>query len=338
MGQTLELRRESSSERLRLLGESLGDAEGEVGDKACVYAIGSFGRGEAGQHSDLDLFIASRMGRSERGSGRVPLLKRLDEICLKSDIIRASRKQSFPDFSKDGRFLMHFSLDSLINNIGHFNDDVENTLTARLLLLLESRCLIGYGVYDAIISKVIDAYWLEFDRHKNDFMPAFIVNDILRLWRTFCINYEMRSEKDEDTDYVEKKRIKNYKLRQSRMLTCHSAILCLLHGYGTSGTVSPTDFRRIVDLTPTQRLESVSEDANVDLSIAQQCKDIIEMYEEFLELTNHSEDEMIRIFADPEQARMRDAKAKLFGEAMFAVMSAVGTRGKAPALYRMLIV
>ncbi len=60
------------------LKEQLLAAEKFVGQKACVYVTGSFGRGEASKHSDLDLFIVGK-GEKDRSE-----LSNLDEDPRKS--------------------------------------------------------------------------------------------------------------------------------------------------------------------------------------------------------------------------------------------------------------
>jgi UTP:GlnB (protein PII) uridylyltransferase len=60
-------RRAQTAGRLSELVSRLQAAELLAAGKACVYATGSFGRGEASAHSDLDLFILgkSRTDRDE---------------------------------------------------------------------------------------------------------------------------------------------------------------------------------------------------------------------------------------------------------------------------------
>src|SRR5262245_52132623 len=102
--------------------------------------------------------------------------------------------------------------------------------------------------------EVIQSYWRDFSRHKKDFMPAFLANDILRLWRTFCVNYEANTA-SESPEKRAKRRLKNYKLKHNRLLTCYSALLYLLAIYTRKGTVTPLDARKMIRLTPTERLE-----------------------------------------------------------------------------------
>ncbi len=133
------------------------------------------------------------------------MLKRLDEICIKADLIEATRRCGIPEFSGDGKYLAHYSVRELTKTLGTREDDAENTFTARLLLLLESRPLLGSQVYKEITEDVIAAYWGEYEEHKSEFMPAFLANDILRLWRTFCVNYEAYTAKEPDDKRAERK-------------------------------------------------------------------------------------------------------------------------------------
>jgi predicted nucleotidyltransferase len=86
MSEILEARRKDNQKRLERLRQDLLSAEEMAGDSACVYLTGSFARGEASGHRDLDLFI---VGRGARGQRKLP---RLDEICIKADLIETTRK------------------------------------------------------------------------------------------------------------------------------------------------------------------------------------------------------------------------------------------------------
>src|ERR1700751_2124951 len=131
MGKTIEQRRHYSDERFQLLREELRDTERLYAEKACIYATGSFGRREASEHSDFDLFIVS-LGEDEKDHR---WLTNLDAILVKADLIHATRKLSFPPFSKDGRFLEPHTVRNLVSTTGTEADDATNTFTARLLLL-----------------------------------------------------------------------------------------------------------------------------------------------------------------------------------------------------------
>jgi predicted nucleotidyltransferase len=57
VGEILNRRRAETAQRIEKLRQELRRAEELCGETACVYMTGSFGRGEASAHSDLDLFI-----------------------------------------------------------------------------------------------------------------------------------------------------------------------------------------------------------------------------------------------------------------------------------------
>jgi predicted nucleotidyltransferase len=147
VGEILERRQAETSCRLNEMRGLLASAESRCAGKACVYATGSFGRGEASPHSDLDLFIVGND------------LTRLDEICVKADLIQVTRDLGIEEFSGDGAYLLRYKTSELIETLGKPEDDSSNTFTARLLLLLESRPLVEAQVYQTVTRDVIAAYW-----------------------------------------------------------------------------------------------------------------------------------------------------------------------------------
>lgn len=139
-------RRARTSAKIQVLRNELGEAEALASAKACVYATGSYGRGEPSSHSDLDLFILAKSDADGKS-----LLRKLDEIRIKADLIEVTKRFGFKDFSRDGQYLDQHTLYEFTHTLGTEHDDVTNTFTARLLLLLESRPLLGAPVYDQMI-------------------------------------------------------------------------------------------------------------------------------------------------------------------------------------------
>src|SRR5262245_52672945 len=140
---TIADRRTQTKDRLRVLRENVKAVESLAAGKACVYATGSFGRCEASKFSDLDVFIVGKGdGKEGRDGKQGSLLKRLDEICIKAELIKITRKLDIPEFSGDGQYLDHYSVHELTKSLGTPEDDAINTFTARLLLLLESHPLL----------------------------------------------------------------------------------------------------------------------------------------------------------------------------------------------------
>jgi len=331
MGKIIEERRRFSDGRFEHLKDELKSAPAICADKACVYATGSFGRREASEYSDIDLFILS-LSEEETKVDRSRLSK-LNEILLKADLIRAARNQRFPEFSQDGRFLQHHTARRLIQFTGNQYDDAENTFTARLLLLLESKPLTGNEVHSRIIDDVIAKYWREFSDHFDRFMPTYLANDILRYWRTLCLNYEANTSEHTSRDRA-KRKIKNYKLKHSRMLTCYSALLFLLHIYSAKRTVAVSDAQAMVSLTPTERVEFVANDLR-DSDPAANILKFLEMYEHFLEVTSAPEEELIKRFSDTNEAlRLGDGQSD-FGDLAYKILYMIGQEN---SFYRRLVV
>lgn len=327
-------RRLQTNERLNQLRRELNEAEGLAKGKACVYVTGSFGRREASLHSDLDLFIVGkRDGKPGPDGMEGSLLRNLDEICIKADLIEVTRNLKIPEFSGDGRYLQHYSVHEFTKTLGTPEDDVTNTFTARLLLLLESQPLIESGVYWDVIEEVIAQYWRDYSDRKRDFMPAFLANDILRLWRTFCVNYEARTE-SEPEEQKAKRKLKNYKLKHSRLLTCYSGLLYLLALYELNRTVHPSDAIEMISRTPTERLEWILEQQDLNRAHAK-VTELLDKYKRFLETTNEEEHILIGRFMDKERNRSLMNDAYQFGDVLYDALVCIGGNNK---FYRLLVV
>ena len=181
-------------------------------------------------------------------------------------------------------------------------------------------------VYRDVLDDVLAAYWRDYEDHKDNFMPAFFTNDILRLWRTFCVNYEARTERMPEREKA-KGKLKNYKLKHSRLLTCYSAILCLIGVYAQYNSVHPNDAKKMIELTPTGRLEWLREQPY--LSDTHRVLDVLlAQYEKFLETTNASEEELIECFMNKIKATEYLEAAGRFGDLVFDALSGIGQRSR----------
>ncbi len=327
MGELLSRRRQETAERTERLRELLREAGKLCGRKACVYATGSYGRGESSRHSDLDLFILGK------GTRKKPSLSRLNEILVKADLIRASQKLLLPKFSGDGQYLVGHTVAELVGTLGKPEDDVKNTFTARLLLLLESCPLLGEPVYHDATDEVISAYWGDYQDHKGDFMPAFLANDILRMWRTFCVNYEARTKREPEAERV-KRKIKNYKLKYSRLLTCYSALFYLLAVFTKNKSVSPADAATMISLSPTRRLEWLLEQPELRRAHAK-VRALLGVYEKFLATTDVPNEELFRLFSDKRKSQAYMQSAYHFGDLVAETLESVGQNSR---FYRLLVV
>jgi hypothetical protein len=327
MGEVLETRRSKTNARFEELQIELNTAAKITANKACVYATGSFGRGEASGHSDLDLFIVG-LGKRKRK------LSRLQEICLEAELISATRRLKIREFSGDGEYLVHYTQQDLVEALGKRHDDAKNTFTARLLLLLESRPVLGFEIYNKTIDSVVDAYWRDYKDHRDNFTPTFLANDILRLWRTLCVNYEA-STSSEPAEKKAKRKLKNYKLRHSRLLTCYSALLYLLMIFVTQHTVHPRDAVSMAKISPTERLDWLISQETLSYKARKTVSELREHYEKFLEATDRPESELMEIFLDSEKSKEYSLAASRLGDLTSEALERIG---KKSAFYRVLVV
>jgi hypothetical protein len=131
-----------------------------------------------------------------------------------------------------------------------------------------------------------------------------------------------------------KGKLKNYKLKHSRLLTCYSAILYLLVIYLNNSSVHPQDARAMIQLTPTGRLEWLRGQAC--LSDTHPVLDsLLARYERFLESTNAPEQELIERFMDTEKSKEYLEAAGRFGD---LVRDALDGIGKGSRFHRLIVV
>jgi len=126
---------------------------------------------------------------------------------------------------------MAFSHD-IIHEIGG-QDDTNKNMTQRILLLLES-CAIGErtDAYERVIRGVINRY-LEEDSHllthdsKRYRVPRFLLNDIVRFWRTMAVDFASKQRDRAGKGWG----LRNAKLRMSRKLIFASGLLVCFSPY-----------------------------------------------------------------------------------------------------------
>jgi predicted nucleotidyltransferase len=180
-----ESRQEYSKRRLQQLEANLDPVHGLLADhRLCVYATGSYGRLEAWDGSDIDLFF---LYDDADESKRLPWLV---FVRVAARLIDITEEMRFPPFSGDGRYLDVQYVREMEDVLGSARDDSQNTFTGRMLLLLESRPIYREDVYRTLLERIIGFYYRDFDDHTDTFLPRFLVNDILRFWRTLTLNYE----------------------------------------------------------------------------------------------------------------------------------------------------
>lgn len=321
----IENRQLYSQRLLSDLKQNLQKSDFLLAEKACLFATGSLGRLEASTFSDVDPCIVSLC--DDNGDSKLDLLT---EIRVKSDLVEAIEHLNLKDIDGDGKYLGQFTIKELIDQIGKTTDDSSNAFSTRLLMILEGRAVIQQSIFEKAVAELISAYWVDFDLYEGKFIPAYFTNDIIRLWRTFCINYEARTRHLKNDEKI-KKKIKNYKLKHSRILTCYSAIIYLLWIYRCNNTVAPNDAVNMSKLAPLERLSFVR-DASSCGEISSAMSRLLERYENFLQSVNKDERELEQEILDNRGYTRDDYN---FGQDVFNAIDLVGERN---SFHRLIVV
>lgn len=260
----LEKRRGYAEKRVEeLINEFNRCSEIFINNNVCAYCAGSLGRGDVGKNSDLDIFFLTTVEEKSRSN--------IAELEIMSEVLRISRELEYPEFSNDGEYLKIHSSPGMLDALGAPRDDSENLFTTRMLLLLESRYLCNEVVYNQIIEEIVAHYFRD-SRGKKSYRPLFLLNDLLRFWRTLCLNYEIiRDEPNKPW------RKKNINLKFSRMLTVFATILPLI----TVSDYRKSDLIALTRLPPLQRFSNALDRVN-DKSLILEFSEFLNLYDEFL--------------------------------------------------------
>ncbi|QYK41144.1 MAG: nucleotidyltransferase domain-containing protein [Paracoccaceae bacterium] len=281
-------------------------------NKLTVFVAGSYARNEASIHSDIDLFFVLDGALADVPTPNIVTMRAFSRIIEEAD------KLGFPAFSNDGEFLKILEYPQIAKELGGRNDDHQNYFTARMLMLLESVPIFNSNTYDHVVREILSSYFRDYTHHPRDFRPIFLVNDIIRFWKTLCLNYEhKRNQPEADLDRRIRQKIKNFKLKFSRMLTCYGSIVSLIDLPLHSG---PEDIFQLSRVSPFDRLKKT---VDCRTTLMSELKIIAREYEWFLETTNVHEDELLRQFHDKAFRENAFLRAEAFGDSMFRIVREV---------------
>jgi hypothetical protein len=224
-----------------------------------VFAAGSMGRADMGVRSDLDLFLLATKAFNDAEKNQ--LIECLDDVNL---------SLGYPQFM-NRRYVKVYDLGDLLRKTGSPQDDSENYFTARMLLLLEAQPLVNDQTFRQIRDQILSQYFRD-ERGKSSYRPLFVLNDILRFWRTLCLNYETLRHEAGRPWWK-----KNISLKFSRMLTVYATVAVLT----VRETSGKSDFEGTCDLVPLDRLSHALDMLN-DQSLAKPFTTFLNDYETFL--------------------------------------------------------
>jgi hypothetical protein len=198
---------------------------------SAVVLFGSWGRQELTPQSDDDWAVLDDAGEATLSRARAVLGG-------------ADRDPGQQDL-----FGLSFTCEELVRNIG-LDADTNTNLTRRMLLLLESRAVAGEEAHARCVGQVLDAY---LGHGVRDFQPPrFLLNDLVRYWRTMCVDFEgkRRSAQGDDPKYA----ARNAKLRTSRKVLFAGGLLPVLLCHLKEASEMPAFLARQLACSPVDRL------------------------------------------------------------------------------------
>ena len=181
--------------------------EREIHPDTVFVVFGSLARGEYTEGSDLDwsLLIDGQVDESHLTTA-LSLPSKLTPLGFKKP--GSTELFGCPMFSHE-----------LVHWIGGDADSNKNT-TRRVLLLLESAGIgSGSDVRDRVITQLLGRYIEEDFRYRppsdsTPFVPGFLLNDIVRFWRTMAVDYAAKRRARGGEGWA----LRRLKLRMSRKL------------------------------------------------------------------------------------------------------------------------
>jgi hypothetical protein len=183
-----------------------------------------------------------------------------------------------------------------------------------MLLILESAFLFNEIQFNSARQQVIDRYFKDFHDHSADFRPIFILNDILRFWRTLCLNYEHSREwkKPDPTDQA-KGHLKNLKLRFSRLMICYSFVAALLQ---EGPALSAKQVQQIAGKTPITRLTELADRCP---AVRAHVAAALSEYSWFLSAMNAEKEGVLKWIGNRKQRNDAFARSKKFIDSMYGI-------------------
>ena len=265
-------------------------------DRFVVGVNGSYARREVTSGSDVDLFI----------------LYRKDALAEASDIQNRLRErleiEGFKMPASDGVFERPLAISGLTETIGGM-DDSNDTITRRMLLLLEGEWVFGEPGFEDARNRLLNQYVAEAIRPEQ--IAMFLLNDIIRYWRTICVDLEHKVQVG-----GKPRAIRLIKLRFSRMLLFVAGVLAVGETFGYERDAKLLRLTTLLSLPAYERVQSI---------VGNNSLAILKLYDDFLDNLDdaHIRAQLSQQSPDGENSEAFEqlrAKAQLFRDGLLDML------------------
>lgn len=196
-----------------------------------LVLLGSWGRAEVTAVSDLDwLLVDASAERAPESPGSDPVPRA--QLALDPELPGAPLAAHLGDLEQimarygaspgsQGTFGTEVHVEDLAGRIG-LDEDSNHNLTRRMLLLLESVPATGPAQHRQALERVLTTY---IDGRTRDYRPPrFLLNDLIRYWRTIAVDFEGKRREQDDRKWA----VRNVKLRSARKILFAGGLLPIL--------------------------------------------------------------------------------------------------------------
>lgn len=236
----LEKQQEFTKQKLEKIRSDLQFQLGEYSERLTIVATGSYGRLEASEESDLDLFVIYDDDFS------------IDSLGISEKLKETMGKHINKPPGDTGTFGpdAHVSIGELTSNIGGNNDSNTN-FTRRILFLLEGTYLLNKKKFDEYKDTLLKKYIK--DDIPNHQVNRFFLNDIIRYYRTIATDFEYKVSINGKSWGL-----RNIKLRFSRKLLYFSGIIVAAETCYQTYAEKLRITKELLELCPIDRLIKLS--------------------------------------------------------------------------------
>lgn len=257
---------------------------------------GSLARREYTSGSDIDLFFLVM-------DGDIPAAKKAQES-FRQKLQEIGVKMP----ASGGVFEEPLPADEMLTTIGG-NDDTNTFITRRMLFLLEGEWILNKPAFEQTRQNLIGRYVEDGLDEKK--ICLFLLNDIIRYWRTICVDYEYKVAGGDKA-----KAVRLIKLRFSRMLLYFAGVVAIGQTQGVPYEGKLKILNELLSTPPIERLRSV---------VGDKSQASLQLYAEFLvALDNQETRKQLELLGDDGMSSTAfetlSEKARAFKDSLFEIL------------------